>query len=244
MSERVRNTGGGPEAQHLLEARELVKEYGRGRDKVHVLRGLTLWAERGELVLVVGASGAGKSTLLHILGLLDPPTSGEVLYQGQDLYQLGARQQARHRNRLFGFVFQFFHLLPDFTALENVLMPAIVGGYRAGKSPGRREARQRALMLLERIGLADRAKHRPSELSGGERQRVAIARALMNEPDVLFMDEPTGNLDTGTSAQIHDLIWELNQALGQTIVLVTHDEEIARRKARILRIRDGRIIKP
>ena len=230
-------------SQYFLEARELVKEYGKGREKLRVLRGLSMWVNRGELLLIVGASGAGKSTLLHCLGLLDPPTTGQVFYKGQDLYKLGAWAQARHRNQLVGFVFQFFHLLPDFNALENVMMPSIVGGYKSKELKNKKKARERAVELLDRIGLGDRIKHRPNELSGGERQRVAIARAMMNEPEVLFMDEPTGNLDTATGSQIIDLIWELNETLGQTIVMVTHDPDIARKKARILRIRDGRIVK-
>lgn len=230
-------------SQYFLEARELVKEYGKGREKLRVLRGLSMSVNKGELLLIVGASGAGKSTLLHCLGLLDPPTTGQVFYKGQDLYKLGAWAQARHRNQLIGFVFQFFHLLPDFNALENVMMPSIVGGYKSKELKNKKKARERAIELLDRIGLGDRIKHRPNELSGGERQRVAIARAMMNEPEVLFMDEPTGNLDTTTGSQIIDLIWELNETLGQTIVMVTHDPDIARKKARILRIRDGRIVK-
>lgn len=240
-ADEAKNAG----AKHLLEARGLVKEYGRGREKLQVLRGMNLWVDKGEIVLIVGSSGTGKSTLLHTLGLLDPPSKGAVYYNGRDLYALSSREQARHRNQLFGFVFQFFHLLPDFNALENVLMPATVGGYPSSNgqaNPDKKQARKRASDLLDRVGLSERLKHRPNELSGGERQRVAIARALMNEPEFLMMDEPTGNLDTTTSERIHDLIWELNLELGQTIVIVTHDQELARRDARILRMRDGLIV--
>jgi len=218
----------------LLEAQGIVKSYDNGRERLEVLRGLDLRVRRGELVLVIGPSGSGKSTLLHILGLLDRPDAGRVLFGGDDLYRLSGRRQAWYRNHVFGFVFQFFHLMPDFTAIENVLMPALIAGDR--------RRRQRALDLLERMGLADRADHRPSQLSGGERQRVAIARALVNDPEVLFMDEPTGNLDSQTAEQIHELIWDLNGSAKQTIVMVTHNEEIARRGGRIIRLRDGRIL--
>jgi len=223
-----------PDRPALLEAQGLVKSYDNGRERLEVLRGLDLRVRRGELVLVIGPSGSGKSTLLHILGLLDRPDTGRVLFGGEDLYRLAGRRQAWYRNHVFGFVFQFFHLMPDFTAIENVLMPALIAGHR--------RRRQRALDLLERMGLADRADHRPSQLSGGERQRVAIARALVNDPEVLFMDEPTGNLDSQTAEQIHELIWDLNGSAKQTIVMVTHNEEIARRGGRIIRLRDGRIL--
>jgi lipoprotein-releasing system ATP-binding protein len=236
------NRTSSPSGMYFLEARDVVKEYVKGPEKLRVLRGVSMWVNKGELLLIVGASGAGKSTLLHCLGLLDAPTSGQVFYKKEDLYNLGAWAQARHRNQLFGFVFQFFHLLPDFNAIENVMMPAIVGGYKAKDLKNRKSARERAVELLGRLGLADRLKHRPNELSGGERQRVAIARAMMNEPEILFMDEPTGNLDTVTGGQIIDLIWELNETLGQTIVIVTHDPDIARKRGRILRIRDGQIV--
>jgi lipoprotein-releasing system ATP-binding protein len=237
MNKPVNQNSDSGRPRAFLQAENVEKAYGRGKQRLLVLRGLSMHVDKGELLLVVGSSGAGKSTLLHILGLIDTPTAGAVYLEGQNLFKLSARRQAIHRNRLFGFVFQFFHLLPDFTALENVMMPAYVGGRGAVENP-----RERALELLKRMGLEERATHRPGELSGGERQRVAIARALMNKPQVLFMDEPTGNLDSGTAAQIHDLIWDLNQTLGQTIVIVTHDETLARRKARILRIRDGRIV--
>ena len=218
----------------LLEARDIVKEYGNGREKLRVLHGINLKIHPRDFVLVIGPSGSGKSTLLHILGLLDTPTQGRVYLRGHDLYALSGRRQARHRNRVFGFVFQFFHLMPDFNALENVLMPALVGGDR--------KRRERGMGLLDQMGLASRAGHRPNELSGGERQRLAIARALINDPDVLLMDEPTGNLDSHTADQINDLVWELNESAGQTIVMVTHNEEIARRRGRIVRLRDGRFV--
>ena len=197
----------------------------------------------GEFLVIAGASGTGKSTLLHVLGLLDSPTSGEVLLEGKSLSRLSGLRQARLRNTLFGFVFQFFHLLPDFDALENVLMPALVR-YRMVDWPARRaESRARAQELLVRVGLGDRVRHRPNQLSGGERQRVAICRALINRPRVLLLDEPTGNLDSRTGEQIHQLIHDLNSADRQTIVMVTHDENAAKRAGRILRIRDGELIR-
>ena len=216
----------------LLEARGVTKDYRSGRSTLRVLHGIDLRIDAGDLLLIVGPSGSGKSTLLHILGLLDRPTEGTVLLRGDDLYAQSGPRQARTRNGTFGFVFQFFHLLPDFTALENVLMPAVIQGARR---------QERGMQLLDQVGLADRATHRPSELSGGERQRVAIARALVNEPEVLFMDEPTGNLDSATAAQINDLVWQLNAETKQTVVMVTHNQELSSRPGRGIHIRDGRI---
>ena len=216
----------------LLEARGVTKDYRSGRSTLRVLHGIDLRIDAADLLLIVGPSGSGKSTLLHILGLLDRPTEGTVLLRGDDLYAQSGPRQARTRNGTFGFVFQFFHLLPDFTALENVLMPAVIQGARR---------QERGMQLLDQVGLADRATHRPSELSGGERQRVAIARALVNEPEVLFMDEPTGNLDSATAAQINDLVWQLNAETKQTVVMVTHNQELSSRPGRGIHIRDGRI---
>jgi lipoprotein-releasing system ATP-binding protein len=226
----------------FLAARDLVKEYVQGDEKLRVLRGVSLNLREGEFLVVIGASGAGKSTLLHLLGLLDSPTSGELFFEGKSLTRLSGLQQAQLRNTLFGFVFQFFHLLPDFNAVENVMMPAVVR-YRTLEWPRhRQEMRARAQDLLTRVGLKERLRHRPNQLSGGERQRVAICRALINRPRVLLLDEPTGNLDRKTGEQIHQLIREVNRAERQTIVMVTHDESAAQIAGRLLRIRDGELI--
>jgi lipoprotein-releasing system ATP-binding protein len=225
----------------LLAAKGVVKDYRVGRRLLRVLHGVTMQVGRGELLSIVGPSGAGKSTLLHILGMLDTPTRGAVLYEGNDLALLSPADRAARRNRLFGFVFQFYHLLPDFTALENVALPAIVdAGIHAG---GRRRAQALAAArrTLEVVGLAERAGHRPAQLSGGERQRVAIARALANGPQVLLCDEPTGNLDSDTGRSILDLLARVREATGCTLVIVTHDERIATMAERIVRVEDGRI---
>jgi lipoprotein-releasing system ATP-binding protein len=226
----------------VLAAENLAKEYREGTSVLRVLKGVSVEARPGEALAVVGASGAGKSTLLHLLGLLDTPTEGRVLYGGQDLNRLRPAAQADVRNRRFGFVFQFFHLFPDFDALENVLMPEMVAAPLTAWLGRRKAVRNRGMELLERMGLADRARHRPSELSGGERQRVAIARALIRQPEVLFLDEPTGNLDSKTGRQILDLLLDLNRAHHQTIVMVTHDAELARNAHRVVHISDGRLV--
>ena len=226
----------------LLRAQNIVKDYFTGSERLRVLHGLSLEVKPGEFLMVVGASGAGKSTLLHILGLLDTPTEGTVTVDGRDVASLRAAEGARLRNRDFGFVFQFFHLLPDFNALENVYLPATVGRGALGWGRKKKEYLGRAKDLLDRVGLGGRLKHRPSELSGGERQRVAIARALMNEPRIIFLDEPTGNLDTKAGEGVFDLILEINQARDQAAVMVTHNEKFAARGSRVLRMRDGRIV--
>ena len=226
----------------FLAARDLVKEYVQGDEKLRVLRGVSLNVREGEFLVIVGASGAGKSTLLHLLGLLDSPTAGEVLFEGKSLTRLSGLQQARLRNTLFGFVFQFFHLLPDFNAVENVMMPAFVRFRTLEWARRRQEMRARAEDLLARVGLKERLRHRPNQLSGGERQRVALCRALINQPRVLLLDEPTGNLDRKTGEQIHQLIHEINRAERQTIVMVTHDEAAAQAAGRLIRIRDGELI--
>ncbi len=225
----------------LLQAVNIFKEYKSGERTLPVLHGINLSIEKGEIVVIVGASGAGKSTLLHILGILDSPTSGSVFYKGTDLTRLGMKKQAEMRNRVFGFVFQFYHLLPDFTALENVLLPSLIGSNFINWRAVHRKSTVKATALLERVGLGDRITHKPSQLSGGERQRVAIVRALMNDPELLLCDEPTGNLDTKTGSEIKSLIWDLNKTMNQTIVIVTHDAEISKHAARVVRIIDGYI---
>lgn len=226
----------------LLQAVDIYKEYSNGERTLPVLQRISLSIERGEFLVIVGASGAGKSTLLHILGILDTPTSGEVLYRGINLITLNKKKQAEMRNRFFGFVFQFYHLLPDFTALENVLLPTLIGGGHSKKKTEHDDYSRRAISLLERVGLGDRLSHKPSQLSGGERQRVAIVRALINNPELLLCDEPTGNLDTKTGHEIRSLLCDLNKTLNQTVVIVTHDEEIAKHAGRVVRIADGRIL--
>jgi lipoprotein-releasing system ATP-binding protein len=228
--------------QVVLRAEDLVKDYKMGRRAVRVLHGVSLEVRHGELLSIVGPSGAGKSTLLHLLGMLDTPTEGRVFHEGRDLAELGPREQAEWRNQTVGFVFQFYHLLPDFSALENVALPSMVdvGVPARGR---RRKIRERARRVLELVHLEDRATHRPGQLSGGERQRVAIARALMNEPELLLCDEPTGNLDTDTGATILELLHEIRDKTGHTLVMVTHDEKVAAQGDRIVHIVDGRVKK-
>lgn len=218
----------------LIRAENLRKVYGDGQPVV-VLDGLHLEVYRGEVLAIVGQSGVGKSTLLHILGTLDKPSAGRVWFEGQDVFALDDKRQAGFRNRSIGFVFQFHHLLPDFDAVENVMMPALIAGMR------RSDAYARARRLLERVGLADRLEHRPGQLSGGELQRVAVARALVLEPKAVLADEPTGNLDPETAADVHRLLLELNREQGTTLVLVTHNDELARLAHRTLRLHHGRL---
>ncbi len=219
----------------LVEARGIEKRYVDGPVVVNVLKGLDLEVAAGERIAVVGASGIGKSTLLHLLGALDRPSGGTLRFDGVDLASLSPPQLARFRNREVGFVFQFHHLLPDFTALENVMMPALIGG----ESP--RAARKRAAALLERVGLGARAEHRPGELSGGEQQRVAVARAVAQRPRLLLADEPTGNLDPATGDDVQDLLLEMNREHGAALVVATHNERLATAMGRVLRLADGRL---
>jgi lipoprotein-releasing system ATP-binding protein len=217
-----------------IEAVTRVFGTGNGQDtKLYVLRGVTMTVGKGQIVAIVGASGAGKSTLLHIIGTLDRPSSGKVLYDDVDAFALGDDELARFRNREIGFVFQFHHLLPEFSALENVAMPALI----AGRKPA--EVMDRAMSLLDDVGLRERAAMRPPKLSGGEAQRVAVARALMNSPRVILADEPTGNLDTANAQALHDLIWKLSREKGQTFVVVTHNEALARQSDKVAKIVDG-----
>jgi len=226
----------------MLKVENVSKDYQMGRQRLRVLHNVALEVHEGEVLGIVGPSGAGKSTLLHLMGILDTPTHGRILYDGVDLSRLPGPQQSYWRNKTFGFVFQFYHLLPDFTALENVGLPGLASqglwGWHRHKSAVMRRAKQ----LLDMVGLADRANHKPNQLSGGERQRVAIARALINEPAVLLCDEPTGNLDTRTGAKILDLLWLLREETGCTVVMVTHDRKVAARTERIIELVDGRIV--
>ena len=217
----------------ILACEAVCKNYYDGQLNVQVLDNLTLQVEKGQSIGIVGASGSGKSTLLHILGGLDKPTSGRVSLMGQDLSQLSQKQLSGLRNQYLGFVYQFHHLLPEFSALENVMMPLLIG-----KRP-KEQARERALLMLEKVGLKDRVQHRPGELSGGERQRAAIARALVTDPACLLADEPTGNLDRKNALNILDMMMELKQELGTALVVVTHDDEMAARFDRVLNMTDG-----
>jgi lipoprotein-releasing system ATP-binding protein len=224
-----------------LAANGLVKSYRMGRETLEVLKGVDLEVRQGEILAILGQSGSGKSTLLHVLGWLDHADRGQILYEGVDRASLPASARASLRNRVIGFVFQFYHLLPELSALENVLMPAMV---LHGPSAWRKEkaaAHDRARSLLSRVGLSARERHRPRELSGGERQRVAVARALMNRPRFLFCDEPTGNLDGRTAADVKALLWELNREDAQTLVVVTHDQSLASEAHRVVHLVDGRI---
>jgi lipoprotein-releasing system ATP-binding protein len=219
---------------------KLVKRYPDVNRVVTVLDGASLAMGKGEMVVVVGRSGAGKSTLLHLLGLLDTPDSGRVTLDGEDLAELPSARRDEMRNRTFGFVFQSYHLLPEFTAIENAMMPAMMCG-RGEWRRRRGETEKRARELLGRVGLADRAEHRPSQMSGGEQQRAAIARALVNKPAVLLCDEPTGNLDNETGEAVNGMLREVVRGTGTTAVIVTHDLSLARMADRILRIEHGRL---
>jgi len=219
----------------LLEVRDLCKSYGGGEQKVEVLKGISLTLGKGETVALLGASGAGKSTLMHIIGALDRPTSGSVSFAGEDVFAKSESQLALFRNKAIGFVFQFHHLLPEFTALENVMMPALING------TSRQEASQDARSILEEVRLGHRVTHKPGELSGGEQQRVAVARALVMQPQLLLADEPTGNLDMNTSDSIHQLFEELHHRRGLSLLIVTHNERLAARTMRQIRMLDGRI---
>jgi lipoprotein-releasing system ATP-binding protein len=225
----------------LLSAVNLQKTYRRSADKVQVLRGLDLEVAEGEFLSVIGASGSGKSTMLHLLGTLDKPDGGSIYLEDRRIDNLPAEQRDALRNRTFGFIFQFYHLLPELDTLENVLMPQMIGHSVRSWLWNRRSLRKRATELLGRVGLGHRLKHRPRELSGGEMQRAAIARALVNQPRVLLADEPTGNLDSGTGAQIIQLLRDLNRQEGLTIVMVTHNLEIVHDTDRVVRLAEGRV---
>jgi lipoprotein-releasing system ATP-binding protein len=224
-------------AEALLLIEDLKKSFQHMGRTLDVLRGIDLVIYPGEVLCIVGASGAGKSTLLHCMGTLDLPTSGRIRLAGEELTALGSSRLAAIRNRTIGFVFQFHHLLPEFDALENVMMPGLILG------KPRKEIQKRAMALLEEVGLAHRATHRPGELSGGEQQRVAVARALLLDPKLLLADEPTGNLDTATSDAIHELFFQINRDHGTTIVVVTHNPSFAERMPRVVTMKDGKVIR-
>ena len=225
----------------IISASGIHKSYKMGQSYINVLKGLELSVPKGNFLAVVGASGSGKSTLLHILGALDTPDKGSVHFNGNDLQKFSSRQLNTFRNKKVGFVFQFYHLLDELTVLENVILPVMAGLGTLGWLAQRNSTKKRANELMERLGLAQRIKHKPYQLSGGERQRVAIARALINGPEMLLADEPTGNLDFETGNGILDVFEELNRD-GQTIIMVTHDDRIAQRAHSVIRLLDGRIV--
>ena len=220
----------------VLECRQLEKTFGEGGVVLNILRDIDFTINTGERIAITGASGSGKSTLLHLLGGLDEPTSGDVSITGQSLASLSPVQLGRLRNKTLGFIYQFHHLLPEFTATENVAMPLLVGGVRPA------QAREQAESLLARVGLSARLTHKPGEMSGGERQRAAVARALVTQPACVLADEPTGNLDRQNAEQVYKLMLELNQELGTSLLVATHDSLIAERMDRVVRLEDGRLI--
>lgn len=216
----------------MIEISNITKKF----DSLEVLKGINLTIPKGEIVSIVGASGAGKTTLLQIIGTLEKPTSGSILFDNKRVDNLADREMARFRNANIGFVFQFHQLLPEFTALENIMLPALING------KGNREAQKRAVELLDFLGLSDRAQHKPAQLSGGEKQRVAVARALVNNPSVILADEPSGSLDTHNKTELHNLFFDLRRQWGQTFIIVTHDEALATLSDRVIRLQDGCVI--
>lgn len=220
--------------KYIIQVKNLTKIFGDGVE-IKALDGVDLDIERGEFLAIIGPSGSGKSTLLNQIGILDTPTSGTILLDGVDVTKMSDKQRSRTRNKELGFIFQYHHLLPDFNALENVMMPLLISGVKSSK------ARGTARKVLEEVGLGDRMDHRPNQLSGGQNQRVAIARALVNKPGIVIGDEPTGNLDSKASENIYELLRKLNREHNQTFILVTHDERMAAKTDRIIRLVDGRV---
>ena len=220
----------------MIRITDLHKSFTMGSQELTVLKGIDLDIPRGQMVAIVGASGAGKSTMLHIMGMLDRPTKGTVYFDNQDLFQMSEAQQAEFRNRRIGFVFQFHHLLPEFTALENACMPALI------QRRPIEEVEQEATTLLQEVGLGQRLHHKPGELSGGEQQRVAVARALLQKPDLVLADEPTGNLDTHTGESLFGLLRDLNRTRNTTFVIVTHNDKLSAQSDRIIHMQDGMIV--
>lgn len=216
----------------MIVIENLKKSYG----SLNVLKGIDLKISESQIVSIVGASGAGKSTLLHIIGTLDKPNSGKVLFNGMDIFSMNDKQISNFRNKNIGFVFQFHHLLPEFTALENISMPAYIAG------TAKKEADEKALELLSLFGLTERAQHKPSELSGGEQQRVAVARALINNPSVIMADEPSGNLDSKNARELHELFFDLRDRFKQTFIIVTHNQELAAMADRCIQMKDGLVV--
>jgi lipoprotein-releasing system ATP-binding protein len=224
-------------ADGRIEIRDLGKTYMLEGTRIEALKGINLDIERGETLAILGVSGAGKSTLLHILGTLDHPTEGSFLYDGVNIFEWDEKKLADFRNRKVGFVFQFHHLLPEFSSLENTMLPALIAGMTWA------EARKKAEDILSEVGLTERMTHKPGELSGGEQQRVAVARALVMEPEMLLADEPTGNLDSETGTRIHEMLVNLNRKRGITLIVVTHNQSLADRMSRCIGLRDGLIVK-
>ena len=224
-----------PEQNILVRTKNVHKTYQKKASALHVLKGIDLEVKEGEIIAIVGPSGVGKSTLLHIVGILDRPDQGSVEIDGLDVFAFDDLKCAKIRNETVGFVFQAHHLLPEFSALENIMMPGMISGYN------RQELREDALNMLAKVGLRERADHRPGELSGGEQQRVALARALINKPKLLLADEPTGNVDIHAADRLHDILWTLNRDEGQTLVLVTHNHDLAAQADRIVELFDGKI---
>jgi lipoprotein-releasing system ATP-binding protein len=220
----------------LIEAENIHKSFITEAGQLQVLKGINLSVKEGEIVGIIGASGAGKSTLLHILGTLDKASKGKIFFEGEDISSMGDNELANFRNSYVGFVFQFHHLLPEFTALENIIMPGLIFGGSFAKTE------KKARRLLEELGLAERASHRPGELSGGEQQRVAVARSLIQEPRVVLADEPTGNLDTSTGNDLFELLLEMNRGKGITFIIVTHNKDLSARCHRVLEMADGEFV--
>jgi lipoprotein-releasing system ATP-binding protein len=216
----------------MLKAVNLTKKYG----DLEILKGISLEVNAGEIVSIVGSSGAGKTTLLQILGTLDRPDDGTFTIDGINPFTLSQRELAKFRNRKIGFVFQFHQLLPEFDAIENIMIPAMIQGI------SKKDAREKALSLLEKVGLQDRARHRPNEISGGEQQRIAVCRALVNQPNIVFADEPSGNLDSKNANELHELFFKLREELNQSFVIVTHNQELAQQADRMLHMQDGRMV--